>query len=344
MDQTVRRNDESRSTIRDVAADAGVSVAAVSKVLRNAYGVSDALRQKVDASIERLGYRPSVAARGMRGRTFTVGILLVELSNPFLPAIVDGASELLDSSDYKALIGVGRSATAIEASLIERMIDNRMDGLLIIAPFMQCEVLEHFARKVPIVTVAHHEKTATLYDTVNSDDRLGAMLAVRAFIERGKRDIALVAYDFAGSPAGAVAREREAGYLAAMQEAGLSDYARILRLPRPGEPREREIRDLLSMSSRPEAMFVWSDLDAIPIINTARTMGLHVPDDLSLIGYDNSPVSGLPLIGLSSVDQAPRELGRLSADLLLSRIGGRRVSDHRLVEPRVVVRGSLGRE
>ena len=341
MDQAVRKKNELRTTIRDVAADAGVSVAAVSKVLRNAYGVSDALRQKVDASIERLDYRPSVAARGMRGRTFTVGILLVELSNPFLPAIVDGASELLDSSDYKALIGVGHSATAIEASLIERMIDNRMDGLLLIAPFMQTEELERFARQIPIVAVAHHEDKATLYDTVNSDDRLGAMLSVRAFVENGRRDIAYVAYDFTGSPGTAVAREREIGYLAAMQEAGLSDRARIIRLPRPGAPRQAEIAEVLAMPDRPEAMFVWSDLDAIPLINAARLMGVAIPENLSIIGYDNSPVAALPPISLASIDQNPREMGRTATELLLSRIEGRKKAEHCLIVPELVGRGSL---
>jgi LacI family transcriptional regulator len=97
----------SRVTIRTVAADAGVSVAAVSKVMRNAYGVSDALRLKVEASIERLGYRPSVAARGMRGRTFTLGVLLVGIDNPFLPGIYQGIESVTEAAGYKIMVGVG---------------------------------------------------------------------------------------------------------------------------------------------------------------------------------------------------------------------------------------------
>src|SRR5262249_10214036 len=108
-----------RITIRHVAQDAGVSVAAVSKVLRNAYGVSEVLRNKVEASIAKLNYRPSVAARGMRGRTYTIGILVIELSNPFLAGVIESANTMLSENGYKSLIGIGRSASPIEASMIE---------------------------------------------------------------------------------------------------------------------------------------------------------------------------------------------------------------------------------
>ena len=109
-----RPGPSARVTIRTVASDAGVSVAAVSKVLRNAYGVSEALRGRVQASIDKLGYRPSTAARAMRGRTYTVGVLVIDLHNPFVPDIVDGANAALATSGYKALIGVGQSKVALE--------------------------------------------------------------------------------------------------------------------------------------------------------------------------------------------------------------------------------------
>ncbi|WP_211217708.1 LacI family DNA-binding transcriptional regulator [Rubellimicrobium thermophilum] len=97
-------------TIRTVAADAGVSVAAVSKVMRNAYGVSEALRQKVEASIEKLGYRPSIAARGMRGQTYTFGVLLVDIENPFLPSIYHGIEDRAEAQGYKVMGRCGPGA------------------------------------------------------------------------------------------------------------------------------------------------------------------------------------------------------------------------------------------
>ncbi|QFY63763.1 LacI family transcriptional regulator (plasmid) [Rhizobium grahamii] len=329
---------QERITIRHVAQDAGVSVAAVSKVLRNAYGVSEVLRSKVEASIEKLNYRPSVAARGMRGRTYTVGILVIELSNPFLAGVIESANTMLSDNGYKSLIGIGRSASPIEASMIESMIDNRMDGVLIIAPRISGKVLERYARQIPIAVIAHHEPHAQTYDTVNSDDRKGAALAVEVAVKQGYRDIAMLGYDFLDSPSTVVALQREMGYVAAMKQAGLE--SRIIRLPPVAENREAAIRDFLVTTDRPRAVFVWSDLDAVPLINAARTSGIRVPEDLAIIGYDNSPMAAIPLVGLTSVDQNAVQLGRTASEVLMGRIDGRQEARHLLIEPHVELRGS----
>ena len=328
-----------RVTIRTVAADAGVSVAAVSKVLRNAYGVSDALRLKVEASIGKLGYRPSVAARGMRGQTYTIGVLLVEISNPFLPLVIDGINGVLEPSNYKALLGVGRSKTNLESSLIESMIDNRMDGLILVAPRMAGPVLESFARQIPIVAVAHHEASRA-FDTVNTDDRLGGQIATNALIAAGHRDIAMISYQADPDHQTNVSFEREIGYQQAMAAAGLAQYTRILLFGRPEGDRSEDVIRLLTMPNRPRAVFVWSDLDAIPILNAAKMAGVKVPEELAIVGYDNSPLAALPLIGLSSVDQDPLRLGALATRTLLGRIAGRAGAEHIRIEPNLIQRGS----
>lgn len=329
---------QARVTIRHVAEDAGVSVAAVSKVLRNAYGVSAPLRTKVEASIEKLNYRPSVAARAMRGRTNTIGVLAIELSNPFLPGLIETASNTLADSGFKALVGLGRSAQPIEASMIESMIDNRMDGVLIIAPRISGKVLERYAKQIPIVVIAHHEPDALTYDTVNSDDRKGACLAVEAALSKGYRDIAMLGYDTDGSPATIVAMQRELGYLEAMQAAGLK--GQVLRLPPVDADRTAALNDFLSAPDRPRAVFVWSDLDAVPLINIARMRNIRVPSELAIIGYDNSPVSALPLVGLTSVDQDVVQLARTATQMLLERIDGRGDARHVLIAPHVEHRDS----
>lgn len=336
--QTVNPAQE-RVTIRHVAEDAGVSVAAVSKVLRNAYGVSELLRNKVETSIEKLNYRPSVAARGMRGRTYTIGILMIELANPFLAGIIEGANEALTENNYKSLIGLGRSASPIEASMIESMIDNRMDGVLIIAPRISGKILERYARQIPIVVIAHHEPQATTYDSVNSDDAGGAALAVEAALQRGYSDIAMLAYDHIDSPPTVVALQREKGYLEAAERAGITP--RLLRLPPVAADRTAAIDAFLTAKDRPRAVFVWSDLDAVPLINAARTSGVRVPEDLAIIGYDNSRTAALPLVGLTSIDQNAAQLGRTAAEMLLSRIDGRGEASHVLIEPHVELRGSI---
>lgn len=330
-----------RVTIRTVAADAGVSVAAVSKVMRNAYGVSEALRLKVEASIEKLGYRPSVAARGMRGQTFTLGVLLVDIENPFLPAVYHGIEEVTETKGYKIMVGVGKAHERREAQLIEQMIDNRMDGLILVASQIPGPVMDRYARQIPTVVVGHHEPQAESFDTVNSDDRTGARMAVRALYDRGHRDIAMLAMEWDARHQADVSPQREQGYLATMAELGLSDRARMLRVPQSDQPREDRLRAYLTAPDRPRAIFCWSDLDAVPLRNMAWQLGLRVPQDLALIGYDNNPVAALPMIDLASVDQDGRRMGRVAAEALLTRIGGRRVAEHILIEPKLIPRGSL---
>src|SRR5690606_22194159 len=114
-----------RVTIREVAQDAGVSVAAVSKVLRNAYGVSDSLREKVRVSMGKLNYRPLAAARGLRGGSYTLGLLLPDLRNPFFADICDGVNSALARTQYQAMQGISVRAK----ELVDAMIDRQMDGL-----------------------------------------------------------------------------------------------------------------------------------------------------------------------------------------------------------------------
>lgn len=331
---------ETRVTIRTVAADAGVSVAAVSKVMRNAYGVSDALRLKVEASIGKLGYRPSVAARGMRGRTFTLGVLLVGIDNPFLPGIYQGIESVTESAGYKIMVGVGAARARTEVTLIEQMIDNRMDGLILVASQIAGETLEHFARQIPIVVVGHHEPAAQGYDTINNDDQRGAQLAVQAFLDRGYSDIACMTQSDQGDHHADVAPQREAGYRKAMTAAGLADRIRVFRLPQCGLSRDEMLSNVLQSPDRPRAIFCWSDLDAIPLLSAAHRLGVGIPDELALIGYDNSPMAELSMVDLTSIDQDGPRLGKLAAEALFSRMTGRSVAEHILTEPTLILRGS----
>ena len=221
-----------RATIRTVAEDAGVSVAAVSKVLRNAYGVSEGLRARVNASIEKLGYRPSKTAQVLRGRSTTVGVLLVEIGNPFLPFVIDGVQDVLAPSHFQAMIGVGREQTHLETELVESMIDHGMAGLILVAPHLPGEVVSRYARRIPTVLVAYHEPGDTPYDTVNSDDRRGAALATEALIARGHGDIGFLAHRVKQGRQGNVISQREQGYREAMAAAGLPPRVFDLTAPR----------------------------------------------------------------------------------------------------------------
>lgn len=330
-----------RVTIRTVAEDAGVSVAAVSKVLRNAYGVSEGLRARVQESIARLGYRPSTAARGMRGQTYTIGVLVIGLNNPFIPMVVEGINTMLDTSNYRPMLSVGQARFPLETALIDSMIDFRMDGLILIAPRLAGDLLADYARRIPIVVIGHHEPDAVDFDTVNSDDYAGGRLATESLIAGGHREIHMLSLQPADRAYQEVFHRRETGYLDAMREAGLAERSRIFpigaRVPDIFEQFETFIAKELTAS----AVFCWSDMHAIPFIDAAHASGIAIPEKLAIIGYDNTPVGGLHSMGLSSIDQHGDSLGQLAAKILVERIEGRIQAEHHLIAPTLVRRKSF---
>ncbi|KKB11949.1 hypothetical protein VE25_09885 [Devosia geojensis] len=329
-----------RITIRTVAADAGVSVAAVSKVLRNAYGVSEDLRSRVEASIARLGYRPRAAARAMRGQADTIGVLLPDIRNPFFSDIMDGVHAALERTRYQSLVGISQSAWSIELALVDAMTDRPMDGLILVAPRMSAADVTVTALRTPTVLIGHHEPDATLFDTVNDDDELGARLVVGHLVAAGYTDIAFLSLAMEDPMNLVVTSRREIGYRAAMVEHGLSAHIDIVRAS--GSPRASQAaaRRLLQGRQRPQAIFCWTDFIALEVLSVARELGLCVPRDLAVVGYDNTSYCDLLQNDLTSVDQSGQVLGLQAARLLIERIKGRTTAEHFLATPRLVARGS----
>ncbi len=328
-----------RVTIKTVAADAGVSVAAVSKVLRDAYGVSDTLRAKVQASMEKLSYRPHAAARAMRGRTYTLGVLLPDMRNPFFADILAGVNEALERTQYQTLLGVSQSAQQIEMSLIDSMIDRQMDGLIMIGPRMQPETVDAVAARIPTAIVGYHVPQSTALDTANNDDVAGAALVVRHLVAGGFRRISMVS--LAITPKNVVVTvQREHGYQEAMRESGLAQYINIVPADQSAREVQTVVRHLLESRHRPEALFCWTDMVALHALSVAREMGLSVPADLAIVGYDNTTYCDMAQNSLTSVDQSGQVLGLQAARLLIERIDGRTQGEHFVVTPRLVARGS----
>jgi LacI family transcriptional regulator len=336
------RGKNGRVTIRTVAEDAGVSAAAVSKVLRDAYGVSEALRSRVRASMQKLGYRPHAAARGMRGQTYTLGIVLPDIHNPFFTDIMSGINAALERTQYQALVGIGQSVAAMEQALIDAMIDRQMDGIIFIGPRLPQPAIEAIAARIPLALIAHH-RPVNDYDTVNNDDVLGAVLAVQHLVEMNHRNVAMLSLD-AGPAESAVTAQREIGYRRAMQDAGLKRHIRIVSADQTPREVQAVARHLLQSRSRPEAIFCWTDFIALEVLSVARELGLSVPGDLAVVGYDNTSYCDLAQNALTSIDQSGQVLGLQAARLLIERIKGRETAEHFVVTPRLVARASSGRK
>jgi DNA-binding LacI/PurR family transcriptional regulator len=326
-----------RVTIREVADDAGVSVAAVSKVLRDAYGVSDALRAKVRTSMDKLGYRPLAAARGMRGQTYTLGLVMPDLRNPFFADIMVGVRNALERTQYHTMIGISESSVYTEMAIVESMIDRQMDGIILIGSTEDRSNHEKIAGLKPLVTIGHHDPEAKNFDTVNNADQQGAMLAVKHLAANGYSRIAMVSLI---SGTSTIISQREVGYRRAMLETGLGKNISLVQTSQTLRDVQLAARRLLEGPNRPDAIFCWTDFIALEVISVATELGLSIPRDLGIVGYDNTMYCDFAQNSLSSIDQSGELLGLQAARLLVERIKGRQQAEHFVVTPRLVARRS----
>ena len=322
----------------DVARAAGVSRALVSLVMRDSPKVSDARRERVLRAAERLGYRPNAMARGLASkRTRTVGVLLNELHNPFYAEIMDGIEEIAAEHDYRVLIGTGGRRASGEEGTLETFLELRADGIVLVGPQLPTRQILTVAAATPVVVVARDIRSPHV-DSIKSDERAGARQVVRHFVELGHRRIAHVD---GGTGAGAGARRE--GYRQAMREHGLEDEIRIL----PGDYTDvagmRAAALLLKSNDVPTAVFAANDLVAAGLIDRLEEDGLHVPGDVSVIGFDNTFLAALHHVSLTTVDQPRPAMGRRAMAALVERMEGHRTTPlHARVTPSLVVRGSTG--
>ena len=328
-----------RVTIVDVARHAGVSAAAVSKVLRSAYGVSDSMRERVHHSMEHLGYRPHRPARGMRGRTYTVGMLVSDIENPFFNLLSDGAISALAPNGYELLIAPAGYPASEQVTAIDALIDHQMDGIILVAPVISKDDLERVARAVPVVVVGQHGGS-DLLDTVAGDDRLGAAAVVDHLVELGHERIAFVTNRREQADPLRPESVRLEGFLEAMQRHGLSDSAVVIDGSWSMDGGRDAARAIEAFDPRPTAVHAGADVVAFGVLSAWWDDGLRVPGDFSLVGYDNSRTSSIGPISLTTVDQSGREMGARAGELLLERIAGRTDAVHELLEPRLVARAT----
>lgn len=331
-----------KTTIEDVARRAGVSRAAVSKVIRDAYGVSDAMRTKVQAAIAELDYRPRVSARAMRGATYTLGVEIPTINNHFISKIITGATAALASTRYQLIIAPAGPDHDGGPQSIQILADRQVDGILAISPAVAPDWLEEFAQTTPLVMLGRHD-ASTHYDTIVDDDIEGARLAVRHLYDLGHRDIVhlTITREAEAGIETAPHMVRAVGYERAMAEVGLGGSARIVRVePSEGASREAAL-ELLSRRDRPTAVFAGHDELALGVLQAVSEVGLSTTD-VSVIGYDDTDIAAHPLVSMTSVNQSGTRMGEIFVRLLLERISGRTEAVHEVMIPKVIARATTG--
>jgi LacI family transcriptional regulator len=304
-----------RPTIMDVAAAAGVSVATVSKAVNGRYGVASQTVDRVLAVVAELGYESSLIASSMRSRTTGVIGVLVADFEPFSAEILKGVGRALRDTRYDLLAYSGSHGTA---EGWERRSLSRLSGTLIDGAIMVTPTVVNVGTEVPVVAIDPHTGPAD-QPTVECDSFSGAIQATRHLIELGHSRIGFIAgrTDLRSSIA------RDAGYRRALADAGIPVNAALIG---SGSYRQDAVRvaalEMLSRVDRPTAVFAANDISALEIMKVAAELGLDVPRDLSIIGFDDVPEASASNPALSTVRQPMQTLGAEAARMLLSLMQG----------------------
>ncbi|WP_306320277.1 MULTISPECIES: LacI family DNA-binding transcriptional regulator [unclassified Streptomyces] len=331
--------------IKDVARAAGVSVGTVSNVINRPDAVADATRARVLAAIERLGYVRSESARQLRaGRSRIIGLLVLDMGNPFFVDVARGAERAARDAGLGVMVCNSAQSPAEEADYLSLFAEQRVRGVLLTPAEATGPTVEAFRRHdIPFVLVDRVAEGATEC-SVSVDDVNGGALAVRHLIDAGHRSLAYVS----GPHTLNQVEDRRQGALRALKEAGLPDTA-LRELPTErldvAAGRDAGAR-LLGLTERPTAVFCANDLLALGVLQSLYAAGVRVPDDMAIVGYDDIEFAAAAAVPLTSVRQPAVHMGALAADLLLEEIEAAdepgRAHEHRRVvlQPELVVRGS----
>jgi DNA-binding LacI/PurR family transcriptional regulator len=326
-------------TIRDVARAAGVSPTTVSHALSGKRTVSATTRARIERVIEELGYRPNqVAASMTTGRTLTLGMLVPDIANPYFGQLVANVERTAGASGYTVVVGSSELDAELEARHVRRLVDRQVDALVYLGgTATPNQELIDAALGRPIVAV--DEAFSWLPDgaaVITVDNRVGGMLAAQHLVGLGHERVAIVA----GPDALPTARDRTAGFVDATRRAAREPVVRAADAYTV-EAGRRAGAALLATAADITGVFCANDLLALGVMQVAAELGRRVPDDLSIVGFDDMFVSPLVTPALTTVRQPLDRIGREAAELAIAMATGEPGQPMRRVLPvDLVVRGS----
>jgi LacI family transcriptional regulator len=319
-----------------VAERAGVSPSTVSRILNGTAVVSDDKREAVDQAIAELGFVPNPVARGLAGgRTLSVGVVTQAIDSPFYGGALRGIEDSLSQVGYSPLFMSGHWNADEEARCIDVLRSRRVDGLIVLTGRLSDAALRACAKTLPVVITGRNLKAPNLY-ALNFDDFEGARLATHHLLTLGHREIAFIAGDTRHPDA----VDRQRGYRAALEAAGLRFVPELVM---PGQFHEESglmaVERLLHTRQRFTAIFSANDQMAFGAMLGLHRRGIRVPDDVSVVGFDDLASASYALPPLSTVHQPVYELGRLAAQATMQLLAGEKPSGV-MPSPRLIARES----
>jgi len=305
----------------DVAREAGVSLMTVSRVINNKGDVSSETRQRILEIISNLGYRPSGIARSLATQeTYTIGLVVPDVSNPFFADITQGVERLAHSRGYHVFLCNTEEDPQRELAVIQSLEEKRVDGLILCSPRLEEEKLINAIVKLPAVVLVNrrlHKAEQDTFDGVNLDDERCGQIAAHHLIQRGHQRIGFLT----GPPASYSGAGRRRGFLAALQKAGITLDDDWVRPCHPSVEGGHEAGcSLLSAHPQLTALFCFNDLVAVGVLQACNELKRRVPQDLAIVGHDDIPVAALVSPALTTCRIPRFELGARAVKALLERL------------------------
>ncbi|MEI7027845.1 catabolite control protein A [Paenibacillus sp. y28] len=323
-------------TIYDVAREAGVSMATVSRVVNNNPNVKPQTRKKVFEAIERLGYRPNAVARGLASKkTTTVGVVIPDISNSIFSEVARGIEDIANMYHYNIILSNADKKKEKEIRVINTLLEKQVDGLLFLGGAVTEEHVQAFrTSSVPVVLCNTTTEDESI-PYVDIDHEAAAFDAVKLLIEQGHRDIGMISGTLQDRANGYL---RYQGYKRALEEAGIplrDEYVRI------GNYRYESgievMKYFLELSDRPTAIFSATDEMAIGAIHAIQDSGLKVPDDFSIMSIDNIRMASMVRPQLTTVAQPMYDIGAVSMRLLTKLMNKEKVDMSRVILPHEII-------
>ncbi|MCZ2403574.1 LacI family DNA-binding transcriptional regulator [Paenarthrobacter sp. Z7-10] len=338
-------------TIRAVASEAGVSVATVSAVINQTRFVSAETARRVNEAIKRSGYRPNRLARGLSTReTKTIGIVMPTILSPIAPLLLKSAADVLHEHGYAVLFSNTEMQTTWEEQAIELMFDSQVDGLLVVPASETLESLKLFsdARK-PVVLLLHGLEGASGCDVIRSGNFRGSFDAVNHLIGQGARRIAVLALPLVSESE----KDRMNGFRTGVLAAGRTLDPELMRVGAPSESGAsedhgyRETLRLMDLDDPPDAIFAMNQYMAIGSLSALKELGLRIPTDVALVGYDDLIWTKNLEPPMSVVAQQVELIGRMGATRLVHRLAENNhhsPAESVTVDTQLIIRASSNRD
>ena len=330
------------TTIEDVAREAGVSIATVSRFVNgSASGVSAKTGARIQAATDRLGYVPNLAARSLKtGRSRLIGVLLANIAHPYWSVVLSGVEEACQRANYSVIVSSAGDRADVEHRYLQTFLEQRVDGILFNPAHAEPGLVSAWGKlTIPVVTL-DRTLPGLPFALVAMDNALGTTLAVEHLLGLGHRRIGFISWR-PGSLSNR--QERLQGYADALAAAGIALDRRLIRFAEDGwSDGVNQTLDLLAEPDPPTAILSASSMLNLQVLAAIKRRGLRVPDDISVVGYDDSPWDPLLDPPLTTVATPAHRLGITATERLIDAIdrGGELAADELRLAPELAVRQS----